>query len=142
MQMWYHLIIFLFFILFADYEAHSHTCIDDIVSLIGGTTLVVLSVDLIISPLLGHFEDFSLSCLEKLGLSFSSLYEGVPPPPPLKMKGLQSKQHTSTKKTNLIPRYDETIAKINTLLFLIEIHLLILLNINVGFNTAYILSIK
>ena len=90
MQMWYHRIIFLFFILYADYETHSHTCIDGIVSLIRGTTLVVLSVDLIISPLLGHFEDFSLSCLEKLGLSFSSFYEGFffffPPPPSLKWK--------------------------------------------------------
>ena len=72
---------FLFFILYADYEAHSHICIDGIVSLVGRTTLVVLSVDLVISPLLGHFEDFSLSCLEKLGLSFSSFYEGFPPPP-------------------------------------------------------------
>ena len=67
-------------------------------------------MDLIISPLLEHFEDFSLSCLEKLGLSFSSFHEGASF---LKMKGLQSRQHTSTKKTNLIPRYDETIAKIN-----------------------------
>ena len=100
---------------------------------------VVLSVDLIISPLLEHLEDFSLSSLEKLGLSFSSFHEGAFF---LKMKGLQRKQHTSTKITNLIPRYEETIAKINTLIFLIEIHLLKLLNINVCFNTTFILSTK
>ena len=68
---------FLFFILYANYEAHSHICIDVIVSLVGRTTLVVLSVDLIISLLLEHLEDFSFSCLEKLGLSFSSFYEGA-----------------------------------------------------------------
>ena len=52
MQMWHHLIIFIFYSL-CWLEVHSHICINDIISLVGRTTLAVPLVDLIISPVTG-----------------------------------------------------------------------------------------
>ena len=67
---------FLFFIPYTDQKAHSHICIDDIISLVGKTTSAVLLTDLTISRE-ERRENFATPLMQKDVKALSQIVEST-----------------------------------------------------------------